>query len=167
MKNTSSTLLKTLLGLTLVALPSVATSSKIEKYLSAVSCMTANLYFEARGESKLGKAAVADVTNNRVNSKRFPSSVCSVVFQRKQFSWTFQKSWSKIDKILQGDLRGLKPKDKKAYEESLAIAKKSLKGNNLVLPEQSLHYHATYVKPKWAKSMQKHAIIDSHIFYRN
>jgi spore germination cell wall hydrolase CwlJ-like protein len=49
--------------------------------------MELNLHYEARGESLAGKKAVANVTINRVKSKKFPNTVCSVVKQPYQFSW--------------------------------------------------------------------------------
>ena len=38
--------------------------------------MADNIYFEARNQG-LGWSAVASVTLNRVNDKRFPNTVCS------------------------------------------------------------------------------------------
>jgi spore germination cell wall hydrolase CwlJ-like protein len=51
-------------------------------------CLALNIYFEARGESPSGKAAVAYVVINRRDSGRFAPTICSVVWQRSQFSWT-------------------------------------------------------------------------------
>ena len=53
-----------------------------------IDCMTANIYHEARGESIKGQYAVAHVTMNRVHHEQFPDTVCEVVFQPKQFSWS-------------------------------------------------------------------------------
>ena len=62
-------------------------------------CLAENIYWEARNQSLEGKLAVAHVTINRVESKKFPNDVCSVVKQTKyypsgkidlhscQFSW--------------------------------------------------------------------------------
>ncbi len=58
-----------------------------EKVKDEVRCMALNLYFEARGEGKHGMIAVGNVTMNRVNSGKFPDSVCKVVKQKNQFSW--------------------------------------------------------------------------------
>jgi spore germination cell wall hydrolase CwlJ-like protein len=62
-------------------------TSLSDKLKEDILCLTANLYFEARGEGVKGLKAVADVTLNRVKSKKYPSSVCKVVFQKSQFSW--------------------------------------------------------------------------------
>lgn len=51
-------------------------------------CLARNIYFEARGEGREGQEAVASVTLNRVRSAVWPASVCEVVYQPLQFSWT-------------------------------------------------------------------------------
>lgn len=56
-----------------------------------LKCLSDNVYHEARGEGELGMRLVADVTLNRVLSSEFPSTICKVVYQRSQFSWTTQK----------------------------------------------------------------------------
>lgn len=56
--------------------------------LSAMICLALNVYHEARGEPLDGQVAVAQVTMNRVASKRYPNTVCEVVYQKSQFSWT-------------------------------------------------------------------------------
>ena len=47
-------------------------------------CLALNVYYEARGESLAGKYAVAEVTMNRVTSRRYPETVCAVVYEK---SW--------------------------------------------------------------------------------
>ena len=42
-------------------------------------CLAEALYFEARGETVKGQFAVAEVILNRVESTRFPSSICCVL----------------------------------------------------------------------------------------
>jgi spore germination cell wall hydrolase CwlJ-like protein len=44
-----------------------------------ITCLAENIYFEARAESYSGKAAVANVTKNRVKDLRWPSTFCGVV----------------------------------------------------------------------------------------
>jgi spore germination cell wall hydrolase CwlJ-like protein len=46
-----------------------------------VQCLAENIYFEARAESFSGKAAVGNVTRNRVLDSRWPDTYCSVVTQ--------------------------------------------------------------------------------------
>ena len=53
-----------------------------------IKCLTDTAYMEARGEGVRAMALVQDVVLNRVDGSRWPSSVCAVVYQRKQFSWS-------------------------------------------------------------------------------
>lgn len=54
-------------------------------------CLYVNVYHEARGEPDIGKKAVIVTTLNRVYSKKFPNTVCQVVYQKGQFVWTKTK----------------------------------------------------------------------------
>lgn len=59
------------------------------EYVRSFRCHLANVYHEARGEPELGQEAVAFVTNARVLAKGlYPKSICAVVLQKRQFSWT-------------------------------------------------------------------------------
>ena len=58
----------------------------------ALGCLTAAIYYEARGEAPAGRAAVAQVVLNRTRKSGFPKTVCGVVYQgakagRCQFSF--------------------------------------------------------------------------------
>lgn len=46
-----------------------------------------NLFYEARNQPLTGQRKVLDVVMNRVRNSNFPSSVCGVVSEKKQFSW--------------------------------------------------------------------------------
>ena len=50
-------------------------------------CMAQNIYYEARGESLKGKQAVGNVVLNRVDHKKYPNTVCGVVYEAKRYSW--------------------------------------------------------------------------------
>ena len=61
----------------------------------SITCMSKAIFFEARGESKAGKRMVANVISNRVKHKEaFANTICGVVYQHKQFSWT-SDSWKR------------------------------------------------------------------------
>ena len=53
-----------------------------------IKCLTDTAYMEARGQGSRAMALVQDVVLNRVYDSRWPSSVCAVVYQPKQFSWS-------------------------------------------------------------------------------
>lgn len=57
-----------------------------------LQCLTRNVYHEARGESVRGKYAVMFATLERALDKNYPNSICGVVHQRHQFSWTSDDS---------------------------------------------------------------------------
>jgi spore germination cell wall hydrolase CwlJ-like protein len=81
-------------------------------------CMVQNVYFEARGEDALGQAAIAHVTLNRVRSPAYPDSVCGVVWQKGQFSWTEDR---KSDRMTDLDAIG------KAVDTALAASRDKIK----------------------------------------
>ena len=114
-----------------------------------LKCLVKNIYYESRGESTKGQEAVALVTLNRVKSKRYPNTVCETVYQRKQFSWTHNKTLKVTDKI--------------AWQKAEEIAYKVLTGNHSLGNFKALYFHAYYVNPNWGKRII--ARIGSHIFY--
>lgn len=59
-----------------------------EHFKKEVECLADNIYYEARGEGVEGWKAIASVTMNRYHSKQYPNTVCGVVYQKNQFSWT-------------------------------------------------------------------------------
>src|SRR3546814_19287322 len=52
-----------------------------------LNCLAGAIYFESKGEPLSGQLAVANVIINRVESGRFPSTLCGVVTQRDQFQF--------------------------------------------------------------------------------
>lgn len=60
--------------------------SKVD--LKSLECLAHNIIFESGVEDRTGKDAVAHVTLNRVQSDIHPNTICSVIYQRAQFSWT-------------------------------------------------------------------------------
>jgi len=135
-------------------------------------CLALNIYYESRGSNLADKAAVADVVLNRVNDSRYPNTVCEVIYQgQKKPSWKdpnkmvmvrnkCQFSWycdGKADDPVEGD----------AWANAQQIAYLMIHiGQYRGIAEGATHYHAHYVKPKWARDLQLVGSIGSHIFYR-
>jgi len=137
---------------------STITVSERERQLE---CLSKNIYYEAGSEPFEGKVAVAQVTLNRVESGKFPSDVCKVVYQKNvfmervvcQFSWYCENAGK------------MKPVHGPNYTESVAAAKKVLLEDfRLDGLKEALYYHADYVNPGWKK--EKVAKIGRHIFYK-
>lgn len=130
-------------------------------------CLASNIYWESRNQSLGGKVAVGQVVLNRVDSERFPDTICTVVKQTKfypsgnidlhdcQFSWYCD---GKSDVPLE--------KEKDVYEESFRLAVKLLENRPMDFTEGAVHYHSDKVVPYWAESMIQTTRIDNHIFYR-
>lgn len=144
----------------------VAYTEKPDFSLQDKKCIAANIFFEARNQGLAGMQAVGDVTMNRLHSKRYPNSVCGVVFQKKQFSWTHQVPNRKIQNALLGVTKNLSKKDAESLRLAHELAERTVEEQkSVLLPENVLHYHADYVKPKWASKMKRFTKIKSHIFY--
>ena len=127
-----------------------ASTSTIEN--PQIGCLALNIYHEARGESIQGQQAVAAVTLNRVNSKKFPSSICSVVWQPKQFSWTHTQ-------------KNFFPYENKAWDSAVKIAKETIAREVDTAYTNILYYHSKTVNPDWSKSKRFIARVGDHLFY--
>jgi spore germination cell wall hydrolase CwlJ-like protein len=149
-----------------------------------IECMAVNIYHESQNQSKLGMIAVARVVMNRVYDRRFPETVCGVIYEgpvieswktrddpnlpdeeriyypqrdRCQFSWYCD---GKPDEIIS-------KKNNIAWRIAQDVAIEVLafdKYNGIV--EGATHYHADYVDPAWNKTITLVTKVDDHIFYR-
>ena len=70
----------------LAALVTLASCASRQKSMSAEECMTRVMYFESNRLSPEGMLAVGTVVMNRMNSGKYPKSVCGVVGQKNQFA---------------------------------------------------------------------------------
>ncbi len=123
-------------------------------------CLANAVYFEARGESARGQAAVAQVVLNRVRNPTYPNSICGVVYQNDNWRNRCQFSFA-CDGIK--DRISSPSHYRQAQEIAMAVT-----AGKIFIPEvaSSTHYYAQYVSPSWARSMQKMKKIGLHIFYR-
>ncbi len=118
-----------------------------------MGCLAMNIYFEGRGESARGRAAIASVTMNRVHSKRYPNTICEVVWQRKQFSWT---TISPRHHVIN---------DIAAWNQALLVAKLFVNGAQISLVGDATHYHSVNVQPSWQDATKLVALVGDHYFY--
>ena len=125
-----------------------------------LECLTRNIYWEAASEPFEGKVAVAQVTLNRMQSGKFPDSVCGVVYQKNVF---YEKVVCQFSWYCEGNQK-MKPVHKPLWRESEEVAKKVLlEGFRLPGLKNALYYHADYVNPGW--QLPKIDQIGRHIFY--
>ena len=132
-------------------------------------CLAQNIYFESGNQPMVGKIAVSHVVLNRVESDLYPDTVCDVVYQaemrenwkgdivpvrnRCQFSWYC-------------DGKSDDPVDSKTWIASMQLARRILQGEWSDITEGATHYHADFVYPYWADSLNRTTTIDNHIFYK-
>ncbi len=126
--------------------------------LKSVTCMAQNLWFEARGSSITDQLAVANVVLNRVADPRYPNDICEVIWQPYQFSWTND---GRSDQV-----RVANPTDRYAWKQIVALSIAAVKGEAEDPTQGATHFHATYVHPAWANSLQRIVRIDDHVYYR-
>jgi spore germination cell wall hydrolase CwlJ-like protein len=139
-----------LLAMALLSLNTRANSDELSK--SDLYCLAENIYHESRGEPIQGQFAVAQVTLNRVNSKKFQKTICEVVYAPKQFSWTNNKNIQ----ILEAQ----------AWLTSLVIAQVVVLTHSSTKPKfNATHFHTKQVNPYWNRKKKKVAVIGNHIFY--
>jgi len=115
-------------------------------------CLAVAVYYEARGEPLDGQLAVAQVILNRRDSGRFAASICGVVYQRGQFSFTWDK-------------RPDRPASNATWRTAQAIAVIAATDDWRDIVPDATHFHARRVSPGWRR-MQRVSAVGNHIFYR-
>jgi spore germination cell wall hydrolase CwlJ-like protein len=115
-------------------------------------CLALALYHEARGESLQAQLMVAKVIVNRVESKRWPSTLCDVVMQDRQFSF-----------VRKGKVPT--PKDQEAWDKSKNLAEEILKNPSILPYSDADHYHTVNVRPIWRSKLYRIVRVDQHVFY--
>lgn len=134
-----------------VATGALASSRELE-------CLTQAVYYEARGETPAGQAAIAQVVLNRARSPSFPKSVCGVVFQGAngrgcQFSFACN-----------GAMHGRR--ERAAWNRAHKVASRALAGFVMAEVGAATHFHTTQVNPRWGASLLRVGQIGVHVFYR-
>ncbi len=135
---------------------------------TALMCMALNMYHEAKNQSMLGQIAVGQVVMNRVEDKRFPDNVCDVITEAVTYKGTDKPVLHKCQFSWYCDGQKDEPDfDSKEWWDAKEYASIVLSGTIMLdVTEGATHYHATYVRPAWAKTKTKTTRIDRHIFYR-
>lgn len=157
----------------IITSPVTVENTESSQFLKEIDCLATNIYFEARNQGVAGQVAVGAVTLNRVWDRRFPNTICEVVYQAELSRWYLevkgrevplrnrcQFSWycdGKPDVI----------ENEVVYQNIFRLAELMVNSNSIIdITEGATHYHADYVAPSWAKSKIKTTEIEDHIFYR-
>lgn len=120
-----------------------------------VICLAKNIWFESRGEPSDGQLAVGMVTLNRAEHTAWPKTICEVVYQPGQFSWTAEPG-----------LRNKKPTGEQ-WEQIVLLSATLMHRRDLFddITDGATYFHATYVKPGWSK-LQHTIRLGQHVFYK-
>lgn len=118
-------------------------------------CLANTVYFEAGLEPLEGQVAVAEVVLNRMNSGRYPTTICGVVLQPAQFSYVRGGRIPRVDRTSEN------------WRRAVGVARLVQAGASArLLPTDTLWYHADYVSPAWGPRLNRTTKIGLHIFYR-
>jgi spore germination cell wall hydrolase CwlJ-like protein len=113
-----------------------------------ILCLKQNIHYEADGEPFRGKVAIAIVTLNRTNILN--KTICKVVFEPKQFSWTINKK--KLVENFSDDVN---------FAANIVLS-----GHSLIEElKYATNFHEAYTYPAWAKEKRKITTIGNHVFY--
>lgn len=126
-------------------------------------CLAKNIYYEAGSESYDGKMAVAQVTINRSNNPRYPSTICGVVNQKYK---TPERTICQFEWVC--NTRKAINTASANWQESLEVAKKFLTEGTTYdkFDENVLFFHAKSLPFNWKKRHIKVATVGNHVFYR-
>jgi spore germination cell wall hydrolase CwlJ-like protein len=122
-----------------------------------LTCLADAVYYEARGESADGQAAVAQVVLNRLHNPSFPKSICGVVFQGAhlhacQFSFACD-----------GALH--RRREPAAWVRARTIAGRALDGSVMSAVGNATHFHVVGIQTGWGPKLMQVARIGLHVFY--
>lgn len=141
------------------AQPFRAASASSTAFSRSLECLTEAIYYEAAREPEQGQQAVAQVILNRVRHAAFPNTVCGVVYQGSERPTGCQFSFTCDGSLYRQPMRSY-------WDRASAIARSALQGYVFAPVGVATHYHANYVVPYWAPTLNKNAAVGTHIFYR-
>lgn len=150
MRNIYITLFLWFLSQSVMAAPDTMTCNRNQ---SSFNCLVCNCYHETRGEPMEGKIAVAKTVLSRKESDEFPDTVCGVVYQPSQFSWTADS--------YKNNISASKLEDKEALQDCREAIDLSINegANGLIY-----FYNPRKVTPYWARRAKSCGRAGEHVF---
>lgn len=139
------------------ARPFIMRAGTVE-HARALKCLTDAIYYEAANEPDAGQRAVAQVILNRMRHPTYPNSVCGVIYQGSERATGCQFSYS-----CDGSMARIPART--SWLRAQGVAAQALAGSVYAPVGMATHYHATYVYPYWAPSLNFVGTIGAHRFY--
>jgi hypothetical protein len=132
----------------------------LEDRARAADCLAAAAYYEA-GTDAAGQRAVIQVVLNRVRNPAYPHSVCGVVFQGAERSTGCQFTFT-----CDGSMARRRP-SASAWQHAQQAASTALDGYADGAVGHATHYHTDWVHPYWSRSLDKVAVVSTHLFFQH
>lgn len=129
-----------------------------ENLVRATDCLATAMLYEA-GDDQRGQLAVGQVVINRTRHPAFPNAICSTVFQGSERTTGCQFTFT-CDGAL------ARRYSEAAWARARANAARMLNGTVASEVGLSTHYHTNWVRPYWSDTLEKIAIVDTHLFFR-
>ena len=116
--------------------------------VNEILCLSFIMFGEARGESDIGKVAVAYTAINRKADPSYPKNICQIMKQPAQYQF--------LD-------YGMPTQTQVAY--LMPLAKAILEGKVDDPTRGAKWFHTKTTKPIWAKQKDIKVALGNHIFY--
>lgn len=130
----------------------VAQNDELAENDAELECMAKVVHHEAANQTREGQLAVAQLIMNRLESGRFPDTVCSVVNQPGQFFNTASYN---------------PRRSSKTWSTAVDVSREAMVGTTADIIPGALFYHAAYQAPnRFFRTRARAAVLGDHIFYR-
>ena len=128
-------------------------------------CLVEAVYHEGRSESMIAQLAIANVILTRVESSKYPDSICGVVHQGMYWKGNPVRNRCKFSYWCDGKSESMQ--NIKALLKVSNVAEMALKGVQVKQTVGATYYHANYVMPFWASNPRFKSVgaVGTHIFY--
>lgn len=125
----------------------------------SLQCLQRNIYWEARNQSITGQVLVAWTTLNRTDDPRWPNTVCDVVYQSHQFSWTIGGNTGNVHA----------PGEAEVWQTAGQVARATWISWVTDAHDPSggaTHFHTRWITPSWSHHLQVTRQEQDHVFYK-
>lgn len=134
----------------------------VSSYEEEVQCLTQAVFHEARGEPVKGWKLVMDsIKNRQADSHWRSSSVCGIVYQEAQYSFTW---------YTQDTLKLRESNDKVRFEKIKRFVEENWNAPNLIGYEGINHYLRCDIRSttsqQWFQNMELLGRVGAHCFYK-
>lgn len=138
-----------------------------------LECLALNIYHEGRSESQDGWLAIAHVTKNRLESKRFPNTYCGVVYQAVHSRW-WKENHNRIVPVRHQcqfswycDGKSDRVHEVMVWKDIIVMAMLVMQGKTTDPTNGALYYYnPSLASPHWADAFEQVAFVDNHRFLR-